>query len=194
MQPINGLNPTDRITKRSWQIQRSWLTPFTFGTFIFTAVTGILLFFNIHGGLVKPAHEWISWLLVIAALLHLVHNRRSFTSTLSQPLAKVVVVFFFLLLGASVLPMGIGDQQQHRHPTERITEALVRAPLSTVAKVANRLPEETVQLLWNKGIRAQGTEQSIQAIAAENRQGTMEILSIIFQGQTATTQKKRDHI
>jgi hypothetical protein len=184
MQTINGIIPAGQEIKRPAPVQRNWVTPFTFGAFVLCAVTGILLFFKIHIGLVKPAHEWLSWLMVVAAVFHLTRHRRSLTVTLTRPTAKAVVAVFFLLLGASLLPFGgdQGDAGKRRHQSEQITEALTHAPLATVAKIANRLPEETLQILWGKGVKAQSMEQSIQEIAAENSQGAMDVLAILFQG------------
>jgi FtsH-binding integral membrane protein len=93
------------------RITRTWVTPFTLGAFVLSAVTGILLFFKVHIGLIKPTHEWLSWLLVIAAVLHILLNYRPLMKTLSQPLGKALLVVFALLIGASFLPLG--DQKEH---------------------------------------------------------------------------------
>ena len=45
---------------------RRWATPLTIGAFVFMAVTGILMFFEVRLGIIKVAHEWLSWLMVIA--------------------------------------------------------------------------------------------------------------------------------
>jgi hypothetical protein len=182
MQPTNGISITTNDIKRTPVLQRNWVTPFTLGAFMLSAVTGILLFFKVHIGLVKPAHEWLSWLMVIAAVFHLLCNRRSFVVTLGRPVAKVVVILFLLLLGGSLLPLGESGGHPRRIPTERIADGLIHAPLATVAAVANRRPEETIQLLWQRGINAQSSGQSIQEIAENNRQRAIEVLAIIFQG------------
>jgi len=184
MQTINGIIPAGQKIRRPSPVQRNWVTPFTFGAFVLCAVTGILLFFKIHIGLVKPAHEWLSWLMVVAAVFHLARNRRSFACTLARPVARAVAAVFFLLLGASLLPLG-GDQAdsgKHRRQTDQITEALTHAPLATVAKIANRMPEETLQILWGQGVKAQSMEQSIQEIAEQNSQRATDVLAILFQG------------
>jgi hypothetical protein len=184
MQTIKGIIPHGQGARRTPPIQRNWVTPFTFGAFILCAVTGILMFFKIHIGLVKPAHEWLSWLMVVAAAFHLARNRRAFARALARPAAKAVAAVFFLLLGASLLPLGNdqGDAGKRRRQTDQITEALTHAPLATVAKIANRMPEETLQILWGKGVKAQSMEQSIQEIAEENSQRAMDVLAILFQG------------
>ena len=116
--------------------------------------------------------------------MYLARNRRSFAVSLKRPVGKTVVALFFLLLGACLLPLNSDPAggHQRRHQADKITEALAHAPLSTVAKVANREPEETIELLWSRGINAQSTGQSIEEIAENNSQQTMDLLAIIFQG------------
>ncbi|MGE4559235.1 MAG: DUF4405 domain-containing protein, partial [Desulfobulbus sp.] len=98
-------------------LAREWITPFTLGAFLLSALTGILLFFKVHIGLVKPVHEWLSWLLVIAAALHILLNYRPLMKTLTQPLGKILMVIFVLLIGASFLPLG--DQTDHRRDHDK---------------------------------------------------------------------------
>jgi len=47
---------------------REWATPVTIGAFGLIALTGVMLFFKVQYGMVKPVHEWLSWLLVIGAV------------------------------------------------------------------------------------------------------------------------------
>ncbi|MGD9947877.1 MAG: DUF4405 domain-containing protein [Desulfobulbus sp.] len=101
--------PTNNPTKKQ-NLSRKWVTPFTLGAFLLSAITGILLFFKVHIGLIKPTHEWLSWLLVIAAGLHIALNYGPLLKTLTQPLGKVLMVIFALLIGVSFLPLG--DQQE----------------------------------------------------------------------------------
>ena len=102
---MNGNNAAKSPTT-SQALSRKWVTPFTLGAFALSALTGILLFFKVHIGLIKPTHEWLSWLLIIAGVLHISLNYRPLLRTLTQPLGKAVMVIFILLLGVSFLPFG----------------------------------------------------------------------------------------
>lgn len=97
--------------QKNRHFSRKWVTPFTLGAFALSAFTGILLFFKVHIGLIKPTHEWLSWLLVIAAVLHIMLNYRPLIKTLTQPLGKILMVVFALLIGVSLLPLG--EQKEH---------------------------------------------------------------------------------
>lgn len=158
---------------------REWATPFTIGAFLLTALTGILLFFKINLGLVKPAHEWLSWLLIIGTAGHLALNWRPLVRSLSRPVGKIIFFVFIVLTCASALPLNEGKKRQH--PAVEIADTLAQAPLSAVAQVAHRNREETLSVLSGAGIRLVGGEQTIQEIADDNGRKPLDVLALLFQ-------------
>lgn len=113
-------NTTARPTSpKAISLSRQWVTPLLAGSFLLSAVTGILLFFKIHMGLIKPFHEWLSWILVIASVLHLILNYALLCKSLTPRLGRTIVVIFVLLTLGSLLPPGDDDnnhgQGKHRH-------------------------------------------------------------------------------
>ena len=110
-------------------ITRKWVTPFTTGAFFLSAVTGILLFFKVHYGLIKWSHEWLSWLLVIGVVLHIGLNYRPLIRTLVRPVGKAILVLFALLLLLSFLPIEGGHHGKERGHN-RHTEYLEQPPAS----------------------------------------------------------------
>ena len=95
-------------------LSRQWVTPLVTGSFLLSAVTGILLFFKIHLGLIKPFHEWLSWILVLASVLHIILNYAPLCKSLTPRLGRVIMVIFVLLTLGSLLPLG-GDDNDHGH-------------------------------------------------------------------------------
>lgn len=158
---------------------RDWATPFTIGAFLLTALTGILLFFKINLGLVKPAHEWLSWLLIFGTAGHLALNWRPLVYSLSRPVGKTIFFVFIVLTCASAFPLSEGKKRQH--PAFSIAESLAQAPLSTVVQVAHRNREETMAVFSGAGIRLAGGEQTIQEIADENGRRPLDVLALLFQ-------------
>lgn len=166
-----------REAQRTRNSMRRWVTPFTIGAFLLTAATGILLFFKIPLGLIKPVHEWLSWLLVIAAVLHLFINWQVGMQTLARTGGKAVLLVFVLLLGVSLLPLGSSPRK--RGP-EAVTGALIQAPLETVARLANHNPDDIVVMLMAEGINIESKGQTLQRIAEQNNRPAMELLGMIF--------------
>lgn len=109
----------NETTTLSRAITRNWVTPLTAGAFILSALTGILLFFKVHYGLIKWSHEWLSWFLVIGVVLHVALNYRPLIRTLVRPVGKAILVLFALLLAVSFLPIENRHhekgQGRHRH-------------------------------------------------------------------------------
>ena len=154
-----------------------WATPLTTGAFALSAVTGILLFFKVQFGLVKPVHEWLSWLLVIGAIFHVIVNRRPLMKYISKPLGKGILIIFFVLICASMLPL---QDKKGKHPLAKVSDSIIQSPLSAVAQVANHQPDEAMNMLKSKGISVERMDQTIKEIATTNRTSPLRILDVIF--------------
>lgn len=171
------IEPKRSFMKNSSRMHE-WATPFAIGAFALTALTGILLFFKIHLGLVKPVHEWLSWLLIIGTAFHLGVNWRPTVRYFTRPIGRAILLVFFVLICASLLPVG-GDDD-HRHNAEVVTQALLQAPLASVVQVAGQTPEKTIEVLSGHGIYPSSLQQTPQEIAVEHNRSSMDILSLIF--------------
>jgi len=143
-----------------------------------SAVTGIMLFFKVELGLVKPVHEWLSWLLVVGTALHLAVNWRPTVRYISKPVGAGILLVFLLLICVSFAPLG--GEKHGGNPFIRITDNLAQAPLSAVAQIANHGDEEVVEILKSKGVRTDGKDQTIREIATQNNKSPVEVLFIIF--------------
>ncbi len=157
---------------------REWATPFTIGAFALTAITGILLFFKVNFGLIKPAHEWLSWLLVFGTAFHLVVHWRPTLQYFTRPQGKGILFVFSLLICASFLPVGGGGNR--KHPSNAVAEALLHVPLSTVALAANHSLDETREMLKAQGGILTDRVQTVQEVAGGDNKRAMELLTVLF--------------
>ena len=156
---------------------REWATPITIGAFALSAVTGIMLFFRIELGLIKPVHEWLSWLLVIGTIFHLIANWKASIKYISKPIGKGILIFFLVLICVAFIPLG---GKSKGSPEKRMVRNLIQNPLSEVALIAEHNPDEAINILKSKGINIDNKEQTIQDIAAKNKKSPMDVLGIIF--------------
>jgi hypothetical protein len=154
-----------------------WATPFAIGAFCVSAITGIMLFFKVDLALIKPFHEWMSWVLLIGVVLHLVVNWRPFMQHVLSPVSRSIIAAFLLLICFSMVPL---DDKRGGHPFHRVTDNIVQAPLGTVAQVAKHTPDEAIEMLRLKGINVEGKEQTVQDIALKNKKSPIDVLDIIF--------------
>lgn len=155
---------------------RSWATPLTIGSFLLISATGILMFFEWERGLMTVAHQWLSWLLVIAVAGHIVVNLRPLKSHLRSRWGKASVAVFAAILAASASSWGMITGPQIKRPIE---QALVDAPLSALAGVTRTPPQTVVERLGARGIAA-GPDQSIGAIAQASGVDENRLLAIVF--------------
>jgi hypothetical protein len=102
----------------------------------------------------------------------------------ARPWAITVAAVFGVATVAAILPFG-GDAGRHQGgpPHARATEALLDAPLSTVASVVRRTPDELLTDLAGQGLRVPESGRSLRAIAAENGRGPHELLAIVLRGE-----------
>lgn len=155
---------------------RIWATPLVIGAFLISAVTGILMFFHIDIGLVHPAHEWLGWAMVAGVALHLMVNWRGFTRYFTQGAGRAVIALFAALTIGAMLPIGGGDSPKASGGA--VIRALHASSVDTVARVAKRSPQEVLDAMRASGLKADSTDQTIEALARANDKEPMEVLAL----------------
>jgi hypothetical protein len=155
---------------------RAWAGPLTIGSFGVVAITGIMMFFHIEIGLAKVAHEWLSWLLVVAAVAHTALNWKAFLAYFRKP-AGVAIIAVMLILGVLSLCLSIPGGHPHGpRALMAVAGALEKSSLRVVAQVAKGSPESLIEKLTAQGIQVRGPDQTIGEIASENHRRGFEIL------------------
>lgn len=158
-----------------------WATPLTIGSFIITAVTGVLIFFHVNIGLVKPAHEWLSWLMVLGVAAHIALNWRPFARYfgVAKKLSLGIIVVCVALTVLSVAPLGL-DTAGGRPPMFKAAEVLNQAPLVQVAALAKQEPAAIIAKLKAKNIVVEDPSQTLTQIAKANSTDAMKVLNEVL--------------
>lgn len=156
---------------------KSWATPLAIGSFIILAVTGILMFFKIEGGYIKPVHEWLSWLMVAGVVLHTVANRKAFVGYFSR-IPAVSIISAGLVVTA--LAVFMSASREGGNPKAKMMKAIQSARLETVAELAGKESGDVVTALAEKGIAVDDPGMSIREIAKLNDKEAMEVLGLVF--------------
>ena len=157
---------------------KSWATPVVIAGFTVSAVTGLLLFFHASPGLVKPVHEWLSWALVAAAVIHTVANWRQFKSYFTQkPAIAIMAGGVLITLSALLAPVSAPSG----NPMMRISKALASSPLESVAGIARITPDEAIKTLEKSGMKVSSSSESIREIAVQNSRKENDVLFLLFQ-------------
>ncbi len=153
---------------------RKWATPLIVGSFLLMAVSGILMFFHIELGLLDPIHEWAGWVLLVAAVAHVVLNWRAFTTYLKRPLAKAIMGGCAVLLVAAML-VPVSDQQ-NKGPGALIS-TMSSVSMDKLALVADKSLSELQADLGQAGYDGTAATDTAQSLAGDNRGAQMTILN-----------------
>jgi len=155
---------------------RTWATPLVIGAFLLMSLSGLLMFFHWNTGLTAGAHQWFSWLFLLGAGGHIAANFRSFKAHLASRPGRASVAIFALALAASVFSWGLVTGSQLEKP---IVQALVDAPLSSLAEVTRTEPDALVKKLKAHGIMA-APGQSVHELAAAQGISVERLLALVF--------------
>lgn len=158
---------------------RPWITPLVFGAFLLSAVTGTLMFFHLDSGLNKLAHEWLSWLLLAAIVLHVLLNLPAFKRYFSQPTARWILLAAVVVLALSFfsLPGKSGMPEPAFAP---VVHALAQAPLPVLAQVAGVSTDELQRRLGTAGLQPRNEQQSLQDLVGPELRAQMGVLRRIL--------------
>lgn len=111
---------TSQATDHPENRLRKWAAPLTIGFFALTAFTGMLLFLEVHLGLLKPVHEWASIFLVLTCALHISVNWRSTRRYFGQTHTRLILAGIAMLMAVSLLPIAEDGHEGHREDQGQI--------------------------------------------------------------------------
>ena len=175
------------------QTLKFWATPLAFGAFTISAVTGLLIFFDIEIGAIEPVHKWLSWLLVTGVMLHLVSNWKQFTLYFSKKPALGIIGAALIVTVASLLAIFGEDEKEggKEHNGKAVTQLLESSSLETVALVTKTTPKLLVEQLEKNGIMVKNASLTIKEIAANNNKSENAVLGTML-GKTSGSKDKTD--
>ena len=151
---------------------RSWVTPLSLGSFILCTVSGILLFFHVNLGLIKMAHQWVSWIFVIGVFLHMGLNWKPLRGTIVKPVGAFIVVVFLAITAVSFMPL-VEPQQS---PVKKAMAVVMDLPLQTLAQACGKSDEDLAAILAGHNINVADQSMSIRTLARQHQQNPVEVL------------------
>jgi hypothetical protein len=161
---------------------RRLATPIAIGSFTISAITGILIFFDIEMGMIEPVHKWLSWLLLGGVALHTLSNWKPFAGYFSKKPALLIIGTAVVITVASVLPVFGEKEEEGKRGGKAFVQALESSSLQTVALVLKSSPEELATRLGKRGITVNDTSLSITEIARLNGKEGGAVLGALLSG------------
>jgi hypothetical protein len=159
---------------------KSMATPVAAGAFIISAITGILIFFDVETGAIEPVHKWLSWLLLSGVALHLLSHWNSFTGYLYRKPALAIIVLALVVTAGAMLPVFGEEEEGGKRNAKAAVHALETSTLETVAQVVKSQPETLAMRLKSAGINVNNPSESIADIARSNGKESEVVLGVIL--------------
>jgi hypothetical protein len=157
---------------------RSWATPLATGVFLIVAATGITMFFKASSPLGHVLHEWLGWVLVASALLHIVANWTALKGHLGRTLGRAIVGVSLVVLVASVVPVQRGGSPEDS--MRGAVSALSRASLKELAPLAGRDAESILSDLRQAGFPDATMDSSCESLSGSDRGKRFKAIAAIF--------------
>jgi hypothetical protein len=159
---------------------KSLSTPVAAGAFFISAITGILIFFDLEIGAIEPVHKWLSWLLLGGIAFHMLSHWKSFTGYFSRKPALAVIGLALAVTGGAMLPVFGEEEEGEKRNAKAAVHALETTSLETVAQVVKIRPDELTLRLKSVGISVSNSAATITEIAGNNGKESEEVLGAIF--------------
>ncbi|MGK6355660.1 hypothetical protein ACMGDH_10595 [Sphingomonas sp. DT-207] len=155
---------------------RTWATPPTIGCFMLIAGTGLLIFFGVETDLTAGIHRWFSWLFLIGVAGHIVGNARPLRNHLKTEWGIASMAFFATVLAVS---LSMAGSQGGSDLEESVKDALIDAPVASLAPLVRATPAVLVARLQAKGVPATGSE-TIRQLSATRGIDERELVASVF--------------
>lgn len=161
-------------------LMNRYATPFTVGLFLVSLVSGIGLFFHVGPNAFHGMHEWLSMVLIVPFVLHMVKNWAPFTFYFKRGLMLVPLAISLVAAAVFFVPTGGGAGG---NPVMRLAQAGIDARLIDLAPVLKRSPEDLSALLAARGFKVESTNQSLAEVAKASGKDSREALFGLLQAK-----------
>lgn len=135
------------------------------------------MFFKVRFGLLTVAHEWISVLMVVSVVFHILGNLPAFNRYFTKPVALTMMAVV-VLAGAVLFAMP--GNQNRRPQFVDLSGTMQNTSLALAAQITDEEPEAMKTRLITRGLEIADSKQTIKDIAAANKQSVQQVLSIVL--------------
>ena len=151
-------------------------TPLTIGSFLIASLTGLLLFIEVPLGGIRPTHEWMSLVFVVACGLHIFTNRKPFARYFSGSTLDLICTV--ILAGSLLFVLSAGDP----YLADASYEMLVELEIRHLPLLLELEGQEIAARIQSLGIAIDSDAQSLRDLAAAADRDEHDILEALITG------------
>ena len=161
-------------------LYQKYATPFTTGLFLVSLISGLALFFHIGQAYFHGMHEWLSIVLIVPFVLHVMKNWRPFVSYFKRPPMMIAMVASIIAGLAFAWPAMTSTQTGGGgNPMRGIAMTIEKAKLSVVAPLFGHDGGSLQIALAEKGLTVASPDQTIDEIAKASGKDGFEVLGMV---------------
>lgn len=161
-------------------LMNRYATPFTTGLFLVSLISGIAIFFHWGDAYFRGMHEWLSMVLILPFVFHVVKNWGPLLSYLRRgwlvwPLAACTVAglaFAWPALTASSTATG-------GNPAVALMRMVSGGTLEQIAPLTKKTPDQLAEALKAKGFTVASTSATLNDIAAASGKEARDALPVL---------------
>ena len=156
-----------------------YATPLITGLFMVSLVSGIALFFHVGGATFHGMHEWLSMVLIVPFIAHIWKNWRPFLNYFKRwPMAIALA-----LSVAVSIPFAIPSSSGRTggNPLVAVAGAVQNAPVTAVAALYGKTPEDMMDALESQGLTVTSPDQTLLEVASANDKSGRDVIFALAQ-------------
>lgn len=162
------------------ELYQKYSTPFTTGLFLVSLISGLALFFHIGQAYFHGMHEWLSIVLIVPFILHVMKNWRPFISYFKRPPMMIALVVSLVGALAFAWPaMTTATAGGGGNPMRGIASQIESAKLSVLAPLFGHDGASLQAALAAKGLTVASQDQSINDIAKASGKDSFDVLGTV---------------
>lgn len=162
-------------------IMNRYATPFTTGLFLISLISGIAIFFHWGDAYFRGMHEWLSMVLIVPFVFHVVKNWRPMLSYLKRgwliwPLAVCAIAglaFAWPALTAS------GSAPTGGNPAMALIRLVSAGTIEQIAPLAKKSPDQLAEALKAKGFKVESNTATLADIATASGKEVRDALPVL---------------
>ncbi|MBT3070992.1 DUF4405 domain-containing protein [Rhodomicrobium sp. Az07] len=148
-------------------------TPFTFGLFAVSAISGLALFFHLGSNLFHSMHEWLSLLLLVPFFIHVWRNWGAMKGYFRR--GSMVVPLVLTLAAAAAFAVPAAMKGQTGSPRAAVM-LMTQTPLDALAPVLKTTPDALKASLLQRGYKVTSTADTLASVAAASGAPAIKLL------------------
>lgn len=158
-----------------YSLMMRYATPLITGLFVVSLISGVALFFHVGQAYFHGMHEWLSMVLILPFILHLMKNWRPFLNYFRRSPMAIALALSLIACLPFVYQGAMGAAGGN--PVMGVVKALEKSTLSAAAPVFGKSPEALKAALEKKGYSVASTDTTLGDVAKASSKESFQLIA-----------------